>query len=343
MSHFEILLPFGLPTPQLAPDLLRGVDLPALSTLLARAKPAISREFDPYSRTLPHEAWLSNRLEEKDSLHADSSPPLAVARMKSLGQTVDQGIWFILHPVYVHIARDHFVLTDLRRSTLSETESRALFEAALPVFEQAGKTLRYGSAATWFVRADDWQNLKTATPDAACGHHVDQWMPKGDGDRAWRKLQNEVQMEWHEHPVNNARAERRLSPINSLWIWGAADAGQPIKEQVYAHSGVTLETGGIAATGENPSSLMAKLPHPRLLVLDELSEAALAEDWGAWLERMRALEQAWFAPLLAALRAGQLTQIKLVVGNSEQQREFVVGKSSLLKFWVKPSLARLLP
>ena len=78
-------------------------------------------------------------------------------------------------------------------------------------------------------------------------------------------------------------------------------------------------------------------------MLDELSEAALAEDWRAWLERMRALELAWFAPLLAALRNGQLTQIKLIVGSSEQQREFVISKAALLKFWAKPSLDRLLP
>ena len=341
MSHFEILLPFSLPPEQLAPELLRELQLPALATLLARAKPGVSREFDPFSRTLPHEAWLSNRLLQTDGLHAESSPPLATARMKSLGLTADQGIWFILQPVHVLIAQDHFLLTDLRRLPLSEPEARALYDAALPTFEQAGKTLRYGNATTWFVRADDWKDLRTATPDAACGHHIDRWMPQGESARAWRKLQNEVQMEWYEHAVNNARAERRSSPMNSLWLWGAAHASQPVSEQVFAHSGATVDIGGITAAGENVSSLMAKLPHPRLLVLDELSEAALAEDWGAWLERMRALEQTWFAPLLAALRAGQLTHVKLIVGNSERQREFVTSKSSLLKFWAKPSLARL--
>lgn len=343
MSHFEILLPFSLPPEQLAPELLRELQLPALATLLARAKPGVSREFDPFSRTLPHEAWLSKRLLQTDGLHAESSPPLATARMKSLGLTADQGIWFILQPVHVLIAQDHFLLTDLRRLPLSEPEARALYDAALPTFELAGKTLRYGNATTWFVRADDWKDLRTATPDAACGHHIDRWMPQGESARAWRKLQNEVQMEWYEHPVNQARAEQRQTPVNSLWLWGAADASQPHGELAYAHSGAASPTAGIAADGEDLSSLLSKLPHPHLLVLDELSEAALAEDWRAWLERMRALELAWFAPLLAAIRNGQLTQIKLIVGSSEQQREFVISKAALLKFWAKPSLDRLLP
>jgi hypothetical protein len=342
MSHFEILLPFGLPAPQIAPDLLRELRLPALSTLLARAKSPLCRDFDPFSRSLPHEAWLSTYLGHA-GLHADTSPALATAHMKALGFPAEPGIWFILQPVHIHTARDHLVLTDSRRTTLSDAEARALFETALPLFQQAGKTLRYGNANTWFVRADDWHGLQTATPDAACGHNVDIWMPKGEGERAWRKLQNEVQMEWHEHAVNLARAEQRLQPVNSLWLWGAADARQIARETAFAYSGIPIAAGGTAATGETISSLTAKLPHPRLLVLDDLSDAALAEDWAVWLERMHALEQAWFAPLLAALRARQLTQVTLIIGHHAQLREFTVKKSALLKFWAKPSLARLLP
>ncbi|MFI4941157.1 MAG: hypothetical protein ACHP7O_12560, partial [Burkholderiales bacterium] len=74
-----------------------------------------------------------------------------------------------------------------------------------------------------------------------------------------------------------------------------------------------------------------------------LSESALAENWGHWLESMHALEEMWFAPLLGALQAGQVGQIKLIVGHRAQLREFIIRKHSLLKFWAKPSLGRLLP
>ena len=37
MSHLDILLPFGLPPPAMAPDLLKELKLPALSILTARA------------------------------------------------------------------------------------------------------------------------------------------------------------------------------------------------------------------------------------------------------------------------------------------------------------------
>jgi hypothetical protein len=337
MSHFDILLPFGLPSPEMAPDLLRALNTPALSMLVARAKTPVCRAFDPFSRTLPHESWLAGELGLTRRLVADSSPALAVSRMRDLHLAPDDGIWFLLQPGHIHIARDHLVLTDLRSTPLSEQESRALFDAAQPLFQEAGKTLQYGSADSWFVRADDWRSLRTATPDAACGRPIDIWLPTGEGERAWRKLANDVQMEWHEHAVNTARAEQSLPPVNSLWLWGGADAGSDIAAKSYAHS------AALSGANDTVSMLMSTLPDPRLLVLDNLSEAALAEDWGSWLERMHALEEKWFAPLLSALQAGKIRQLKLIVGHSEQLREFTVNKHALLKFWAKPSLARLLP
>src|SRR5690606_12665127 len=108
---------------------------------------------------------------------------------------------------------------------LAEDEAQALFESALSVCEESGKSLLYGDAHTWFLRADDWQDLHTSTPDAACGHNIDIWMPKGQNERDWRRLQNEIQMHWHAHAINEQRAERGLKPVNSVWLWGGTAAG----------------------------------------------------------------------------------------------------------------------
>ena len=326
MSHFEILLPFGLPDPQMAPDLLRQLHAPTLAMLLARAKPPIYREFDPFSRMLPHEAWLHGGSDD-----APTSPPLAHAAMQNLGLDAEPGTWFIVQPVHIHIARDHLVLIDMRRCPLSDAESRALFDVAKPHVEEAGKTLRYGDAKTWFMRADDWSTLQTATPDAASGHNIDIWMPKGDNARAWRKLQNEVQMEWHEHAVNGARASMRLQAINSLWIYGASNGKPAAAARPMADARITAP------------AWLASESAPHLMLLDDLSEAALAEDWGSWLDKMQALDKNWFAPLLDALRTGKATQLKFIIGHNTQLREFTVSKMALRKFWVKPSLDRLAP
>lgn len=325
MSHCEILLPFGLPPPELAPDLLRQLQAPALATLLTKAAAPSVERFDPFARSLPHEIWLARAMGLPTA--SISSPPVAAQRMRDLGQTANEGYWFLLHPVHIHIARDHLVLTDRRRLQISDDESRALFDMAKPAFDDAGKPLVYGDAGTWFVHADDWRDLQTASPDAACGHNVDIWMPKGPGERAWRKLQNDVQMEWHDHRINQEREARREQSVNSLWIWGGATLPAQTKP-------ILLNDGreGFGALRDDTAVL-----------LDDLSEPALAEDWGSWLDRLHTLEATWFTPLLAALKNSQLDRATLRLTHNTELREFAVTKSGFWKFWARPTLARLAP
>ena len=268
-----------------------------------------------------------------------------------------EGVWFILNPVYLLVARDHLVLTDRRQSPITEVESRALFEAAQPLFEEVGKPLIYGDAHTWFVRADDWSALRTSTPDAACGRNIDIWMPKGDGDRNWRKLQNEVQMHWHTHPINEERAARGLNPFNSLWLWGGSSGAAATQKTAGSGTASSPEASPYAQSFDLPAWLqrptksgataVADVVAPgserRLLVLDSLIEAALASDWSEWLTRLHQLEANWFAPLLVALKDGQLERITLVASRNAALSEFTITQHSLRKFWVKPSLAKLLP
>lgn len=349
MSHLDILMPFGLPPAEMATDLLRECKTPALATLLARAGAPQTRTFDVFSRTLPHETWLSQQFFGIDTARTETSPPLAAAAMRQLGFPVNAGTWFMLNPVHIHIARDHLVLTDVRQLAIADEESIALFEAAKPLFDEIGKTLVYGNPSIWFMRADDWSDLQTASPDAACGHNIDIWMPKGNSELAWRKLQNEVQMHWHLHAVNAGREARGAQPVNSLWLWAGAPAQAASVPAPY--SAVANFQGWLAAFVQpverqlqagNAAEVLAMHPTSSLLLLDSLLAPALANDWGTWLQHMQALETDWFAPLLAALKSGKIKQMKLVMTHSSRCAEFVTGTHSLRKFWAKPSLARLL-
>jgi hypothetical protein len=354
MHHLTILLPFGLPPAEMSADLIRELKTPALATLLARAKsePGASRNeiFEDFSRALPHEIWLAREFGMADQLEKCGSPPIASALMQSYDLQQESGFWFILQPVHIHVARDHLVLTDPRQLALADQEARILFDIAEPLFAETGKSLLYGDAGTWFVRADDWSGLQTSTPDATGGHNIDIWMAKGAHERDWRKLQNEVQMHWFDHPANAAREARGLKPVNSIWIWGGTPAPDTPVPSRYTDAfnlhGVDCAYKQFVArhgNAEKLSDLLAAKPEHALVMLDNLLEAALANDWARWLSGMHALEENWFVPSLAALKSGAIDRISLVLTHDTRIARFAITKSSLRKFWAKPTLTSLFP
>lgn len=352
MSHLELLVPFALPPAELSADLLKQLHAPALAMLAARARSeraaGRSETIDEYSRALPHEIWLSRRFGLEAERKHGGSPPIATALMQAFGLPVSPGTWFVLEPVHIHIARDHLVLSDPRQLMMSEQDARALFDIAKPLFDEAGKQLLYGSANTWFVRADDWSALQTSSPDTTAGHNIDIWMPKGSGERDWRKLQNEVQMHWFNHPVNEAREARLQKAVNSIWLWGGS-AGQPATQPQGATATFNLE-GWMRAFGQfagshghanSAADLLQHKPAQGLAVLDALLEPALSSDWARWLAAMQELEAGWFAPLLAGLQSGAVDQLTLVATHDTRISRFSVTRSSLRKFWIKPTLSAL--
>jgi hypothetical protein len=298
MNQLDILIPFALPPAELARDLLRQSQAPALAMLLGRGKAAPRQAHDPFSRALPHEHWLARRFGLPPAPQ-DSSPAAASALMQRLGHPPAAGHWFVLHPAHIHVARDHLVLTD-------------------------------------------WAGLHTSTPSAASGRNVDIWMPEGPGELAWRKLQNEVQMQWFAESLNEQREMRGQKAINSIWIWGGADAGVRADDAYAQHFGLR---GWLRAFGEEGAdggaAQVAQGSGHRLLVLDALAEAALAEEWGLWLQHLEHLDREWLAPLLVSLKAGSLESLNLILTGADRSQEVAVTRGALRRFWRKASLSGL--
>ena len=340
MTQITLVLPFALPPPELAPDLVRALQAPALASLLTRAS-CVTLPFDDNLRALPHEAWLASEL----SLSPQGQCAFACAAMRGLLLDPGQDSWFIINPAHIEISRSHLSIADLRRLQIDEAHSRALFETARPFFDEIGKTLLYGDASTWFMRADGWNTLQTASPDAAVGLNLTDWLPAGPAAVDFRKLQNEVQMLWFEHPANVEREATGLPPINSFWLWGlsAPKATMPA-EPIFATTGVPAWLASMATI---PT---VALPNPfngggadSMLVCGDLAEAAIASDWSSWLAHMARFENMLFAPALAALKNGQAGKIKLVLSNRADHKQFITSKWAQHAFWRSPSLHRLLP
>jgi hypothetical protein len=343
MSQITLVLPFALPFPEFAPDLVRalGASTPALASLLTRTRTHARVPANDAVRALPHEQWLAHALGLQDA----GRPAFAAAAMRALGIAPDAGTWFIVNPVHIEIARTHLMMGDPAGLRLPELESRALFETATPYFQEAGHALVYGDARTWFMRADDWAGLDTSTPDATLGMDLTDWMPVGARAAAFRRLQNEVQILWHTHPVNAEREARRLAPVNAFWTWGAADANRlraPTAPKLAA-----FDAGGtIAALADTrPASLadfVSNIDGDAILYCGSAAPHAVGADWGGWIAQLQQLEAGLFAPILEALKKGRVRTVRLVLSHRDAHAEFTTTALAQRSFWRRPTLDRLL-
>lgn len=350
MTELTLALPYALPPPELATDLIRALDTPALSMLLSRHSELRYTGADPAARTLPHEAWLARALGlAAPGSGADAGAPFAPAAMRGCGLDPQPGHWFIVQPAHVQLSRTHLLLADPRQLRLADSESRALFELARPCFEDTGKTLVYGGPELWFVRADDWAGMDTATPDAAIAQNLSDWVPEGPPSRDFRKLQNEIQMTWHEHPVNEARQARGLTPVNSIWLWaGAAANAAPAAGALAVADGPAwmMALASPSLRAPTAAQLLADAASaggkPASVVLPSLISSAIAGDWSDWLAALHRIEKEWCAPLLGALQAGRVGSVTLLLNHRNGQLASTTSKAALRKFWRKRTLNTLL-
>ncbi len=334
MSHLQIILPFSIPPAVMAADILKELQTPALAKLIAHSKQGQIRVTEDFSRLLPHESLLAghmslDELATPPSNAQQNSPAITHNKMQQYGLTPTEGFWFTLSPVHIHIARDHLVLTDQRKLTMSDDEARALFDAAKVLCEEVGKTLLYGDAKNWFLRADEWHALQTSTMDAACGHNIDIWMPKGDLGIFWRKLQNEIQMSWFINDVNARREARGDALLNSIWLHSGS-ANLSITPSIHD---ATLSLGKLIAQSKPQETLV--------LNLDALLAPALNNDWPGWLDAMHKLEADWFAPVLLALSEKKIHSLSLVATDANTLASFKLTPRSFWKFWTPPSVEKL--
>lgn len=104
--------------------------------------------------------------------------------------------------------------------SLSEQESSALCEAADQHLSVDGVRLTFVDINTWLVTCDNEISVLTERPDWLIGEPMRPNLPRGKDARIVERWMNELQMVLHAHPVNAARQERGLPPINVVWLWG---------------------------------------------------------------------------------------------------------------------------
>ncbi len=270
------IVPFAAPGSDAGRAALATMQWPRLGALLPRLALVDRDEGEPISFSPPHERVLARVF----GWTADDGR-LPFAARGARADSIDPGseAWGLVTPVHWHVGTDQVSLADPETLLLDEAGSRAFFEAVRPLFDEDGLRLVFGHPTRWYVAHESLHGLRTASLDRVVGRNVDPWLDDGSGGgaasplRRWRRLQAEVQMLLHSHPLNEVRQARGLLPVNSFWLSGCGRA-QPESDKVTVQIDTTLRA------------------------------AALAEDWPAWTAAWRRLEEGTLLGFDIAMRRG---------------------------------------
>jgi hypothetical protein len=333
-----LLLPAALVDPAWlgAARLAELAGSPGWSALARRAR--ILETSSPDVRMPPdpgHDRWLQRRL----GLPADC----ALAACAVLDRGPLPAHWR-LDPVHLHVGRDHLVLTDPAELALDPADALALAGAVAPLFADEGLLLTTSGPTRWALRETDPARplrLSTRALLGALGRSIEAWQPTGDDARRWRRLVNEVQMTWFEHPVNAARESVGRPSVNSLWIEGRCpDPENPALTPAWIDAARRL------ASRERRASLPAPAldvddGHGTLRVDDRLLEAQFSGDPLRWSEAWRALDISLFQPI-ARGEAPWQRDLQLVLAGDAGWRTINLSKRTEWRFWRRADPAALL-
>jgi len=132
--------------------------------------------------------------------------------------------------------------------------------------------------------------------------------------------------------------------VNGVWLWGAGTlpaAARGPWQSVSAGDPALLglaKAAGMRHHGPDAGAAawLDRAPEDgrHLLVLDTLRGAQALGDAEALAARLLTLEERWFAPLLAALRAGRIGM--LTVHIPDAGASFETERGDLRRFWRRP-------
>ena len=343
MHHVEFLVPAALVNCDLALDLLRDQSLPNLSRVLARAGKPEDIVLPERAALTPWQTWVFGVRSGGDAAsNPDDEINLAELWAMACGiAPSSHGRRWVAEPAHFVIARDHLRLAEPSGLGIGIAEARALAEAIEPVLLESGWRLDPIEPATlthWLLHRDDGLDLSGAAIERAIGDNVAAWQPRAhgalhrdadatdgaadDAALAWRRCSNEIQMLWFGHPVNEAREERGLPAINTLWLSGNGAPPSPLPHYRAVDSGLPL----LASLPVEPDATRA------LESFDGFIDAARAEDWSGWRVQLEALD-ARIGALLDDQRKNTIGELTLSFCGRKRVRSLRIASRDLGKFW----------
>ena len=325
MTHCTLLVPDLLPAALREMTALRP-HTPHLSAMLTRGDATTLAASDT-------DTWLCAAF----GVARRNDWPVAALTLASDGGDPGNAYWLRCDPVHLYLRQSRMYLSDATGAPTHQ-ESATLVGALNAHFHEDGLLFCAGKAGRCYVRSETHTDLTTRPLSAALNRDIDSVMPTGPDSRHWRRVINEVQMLLHAHPLNAEREARGLPAFNSLWLWGGGTAPAATGasySQVWADEplarALALKTAVPASPLPDHADMVVSAGGNALVVITALRDNT--PDLESWQQAIEKFEQQWMAPCHAALKAGHLEKLTLLIPGAPQGKQFEVTAAHLWRWW----------
>ncbi|MFO7604581.1 MAG: hypothetical protein R6X06_12330 [Gammaproteobacteria bacterium] len=275
-----------------------------------------------------------------------ATQPLAALCLLAEGQDPGEACWMRLDPVCLQADRVDAVLIAHEALALTEVEADALQASLRPLLEEDALELHCTTPQHWYVRLPATPALTTTPLRQMMGQPISRGMPQGAARRHWHRFMNEVQMLWHNHPVNQQREQQGQLMATSVWPWGVGSLPQKQPVDFTAVYSDELVVQGLAQhLGIDClplSALDSNALHGRQLLVDfAWRERQQQGDVSTWLAALADWEQGVLQDLEARLRRDKGFTLILDLGGPGR---FRITRRTQGRWWRRTrTLAHWLP
>ena len=320
--------------PALADDIVRGLDLPGLVGLLARARPlgrarrfaGVPEEPESYERLVfgafgyrvsGDDVPAAALMWEGDS--ARSSSPTVASAAGAHGPTL---VPLRADPVHLRPDLDAARLYDSSHFDLSREEAASMTDALDRHFAPEGIRFEAPHPTRWYARLVERPDVVFRPPGMVAVRGAGGSLPAGNEGSAWRRRMNEAQMVLHAHPGNEAREARGELSVNSVWFWGAGEPGPVPRRRIHevaaddplARALAERSRARVSRLVEDPEGAGESFGHRLVIPGSGCWRAVLDRNVESWRRELLALEERWFRTLLEEVTAGRVRKVTVDTG-----------------------------
>lgn len=299
MQSLRLLIPL-----RLAPDPILDTARRAAPSLLTMIRRGTAREDESSQAGICCAAL---------GLKKQSDWPVAPLTARLDGLPSETGYWLRADPINLETGMGGLLLHPTQTLALTREETGQLLRDLNALWREAKLELLAPHPERWHLRLPAPPVLSTTPVDRVAGEYVTHHLPHGGDAGRLLRLVNEAQMLMHDHPVNQAREQRGLPVVNSIWLWGGGALPQETTRKLRVATDDAELRALAQATGQPWVPCPALWPDLARTIEEEQTLLSLSPgpDDTSLADFLQRLERDWLKPILNDLRLGRLRHVRV--------------------------------